>query len=845
MDISLFDLSNIVSGGANIGLKEHFRCVPEIIAFSNNHFYNNKLRPLKQINSNRLQPKIAEFIENSFVEKQVVKKEIEAIKEYLQQLISNPQYKDKTIGVVSLGLVKHTIALKSILEDFKRETIEHHKLVVEDATKFQGDERDVMIVSLGVATDFDSQKAPRAIISDMAEKRKINVALSRAKEQMILFHSVQYDDLNTNDFRNEIIKFFYEPYKEIPNLIIENTNIERNRHNVPEPFDSWFEVDIAQSLIEKGYPKIEPQFKVKENEIFYNHKLNEEGYVNFKLDLVVHNNGKRVAIECDGDPFHTLPEDVAYDIERQEFLERVGWKVYRILYSDFKRNPTEEIDKMVEFIEQNTKKDECQKQPQNKSIETNEINGSQESINDITKPSEITRENIDKPYTDKIEEETEQLTITDISEEETEEKKQEIISQKDNIIAYFNLSEKGDYIIQKTENKNYKWSKPIKEKHRNGFLLQCYTNGCVNKIGTKSLLNKKYDKEYQNGRNVDSELLYLEFIEKDELLSIVILKEKQELLKIHNTDKISIHQDLHSKGNKLVYDNGYTELKYKVLPIEKAFHFSKLIFDNFTAKGKETNNAYYKKEWSYLSTYFPYLNKKKVEDTQTSLFEPQNPIKQTDIKRHKSYIDRLEEETTSHKKDTPEIIDDDKIIAYFNLSNNGSYKIQQITDRKKWTWHKSIHHKHREGFLLMCYDNGYVSKIPVQQLLDKTLNQEYHNGKNPNAQLVYIRFISKEEILGITIHKNGQKFFKGHKTDSIPIQENLDSLGHKIIYGKFKHCNYKILPINIEKDIARVIFSSFEEEGKSTNRENFNKEWIIIEKFIKKFRDKNRRRVHF
>ncbi len=48
---------------------------------------------------------------------------------------------------------------------------------------------------------------------------------------------------------------------------------------------------------------------------------------------------------------------MAYDIERQEFLERVGWKVYRVLYSAFKRSPQEETQKIIDFIEKNTKKD--------------------------------------------------------------------------------------------------------------------------------------------------------------------------------------------------------------------------------------------------------------------------------------------------------------------------------------------------------------------------------------------------------------------------------------------------------------------------------------------------------
>lgn len=389
-DNSLFSLSKMIAGTANLELKEHFRCVPELIEFSKANFYNNSLRPLKQINGNRLQPKIPIFVENAFTEDKIVYREIEIIKNFLKNILIDEKYLNKTIGVVSLGLTKHTEKLKDIKEDlaneFGKEKIDRHKLIIEDSPKFQGDERDVMLVSLGVALDYQKLNSnenakPRAIISDQDEFKKINVALSRAKEQMILFHSVKSENLNPQDFRNKILNFFYEETKLIKELVLDDYKIERNLYNIPKPFDSWFEFDIAKDLITNGFTLIEPQFEVKSQERYYNHKTNQEHYVNFKLDLVVHNNGKRVAIECDGDPYHSLPEDVAYDIERQEFLERVGWKVYRILYSSYKRNRSSEIEKLIDFINRNTKKDEI-KEPlttfQSIQIEVNEENSAKE-----------------------------------------------------------------------------------------------------------------------------------------------------------------------------------------------------------------------------------------------------------------------------------------------------------------------------------------------------------------------------------------------------------------------------------------------------------------------------------
>lgn len=488
-DNSLFTLSKMIAGTANLELKEHFRCVPELIEFSKFNFYNNSLRPLKQINGNRLQPKVPVYIDNAFSEEQIVYKEIEQIKFYLKDILTDERYSNKTIGVVSLGTTKHTEKLKDIKEElaneFGKDKIDKHKLIIEDSPKFQGDERDVMLVSLGVALDFEKlnkneNAKPRAIIQENGDdSRKINVALSRAKEQMILFHSVKSEHLSSKDFRNRILNFFYEEVKPIEELKLDSNNETRNLHNIPNPFDSWFEYDIASELIENGYNYILPQFKVKENETYYNHKTNKQSYINFKLDLVVHNNGKRVAIECDGDPFHSLPEDVAYDIERQEFLERVGWKVYRILYSSYKRNPSDEIEKLINFIAKNTKKDDIKlfiPTKQENIVEEIIIEKFEKNVFEQEEENSLNESilNSKKSYQHK--------SFIDLIENEIIETKNETfnLDQRNN----FNVIENGDiyYDVNNIpENSNVIYQSEIKD-FENGFLILGYENGNIAKF---------------------------------------------------------------------------------------------------------------------------------------------------------------------------------------------------------------------------------------------------------------------------------------------------------------------------------------------------------------------------
>lgn len=362
-DASLFSLSQMVAGTTNQMLKEHFRCVPDLIDFSNKHYYEGKIIPLKVLSANRLKPKIVRFVSGGTKRNNVVSKEVEVIKSELIKMLSMSEYESKSIGIVSLGSTMHTNSLKTILENISQKKLEKHNIIIDNPSEFQGDERDVIIVSLGEALSLEKDvlKKPTSIVDNISNNltpklRGINVGLSRAKEQMILVYSVTQDDLKENDFRRKIITFFNEKYNPVkafilpPDLVVSQRMIE----NRPKPFDSWFEYDVAKALIDNGYNNLIPQYEVKSKELFNNPKTGETTYIHFKIDIVVYHNGTPVAIECDGDIYHSEIEDVAYDIERQEFLQRLGWKVHRITYSSFRIDPKKEVTSLIDFILRNT-----------------------------------------------------------------------------------------------------------------------------------------------------------------------------------------------------------------------------------------------------------------------------------------------------------------------------------------------------------------------------------------------------------------------------------------------------------------------------------------------------------
>lgn len=70
----------------------------------------------------------------------------------------------------------------------------------------------------------------------------------------------------------------------------------------------------------------------------------------FRIDLVVEGDGKRLAIECDGDRYQPL-EKLPEDMDRQSVLERMGWIFTRIRGSEFLRNPTRAMKPVFEKLE--------------------------------------------------------------------------------------------------------------------------------------------------------------------------------------------------------------------------------------------------------------------------------------------------------------------------------------------------------------------------------------------------------------------------------------------------------------------------------------------------------------
>jgi hypothetical protein len=260
IESSLFDHGKLRYGTRRITLREHFRCMPEIIRFSNDLCYSDTpLIPLRQYGPNRLPPLEHVFVSGGYREgtnnRTINRPEAEAIVARITELCDDSRYDDMSIGVVVLqGEAQAALIENQLLERLGAEEMERRRLVCGNPYSFQGDERDIMFLSLVAANN--ERIGPLTKASD---ERRFNVAASRARDRMILFHSVTCDDLSTACLRRKLLDFFEKTKPQqiagIDRDELERRAVQDNRLVVspPKPFDSWFEVDVALELLRKNF----------------------------------------------------------------------------------------------------------------------------------------------------------------------------------------------------------------------------------------------------------------------------------------------------------------------------------------------------------------------------------------------------------------------------------------------------------------------------------------------------------------------------------------------------------------------------------------------------------------
>jgi len=318
---SLYELAARVFAAEQVMLREHFRCVPPIIAYSNRTFYKNSIQPLRIPKaSERIDPPLVDiYVEGGLRDRHDCNvQEAEAIAEEIAAILKDEQHAGRTLGVVSLLGMEQAKHIDSVVRARCSATELHHrKFECGDARTFQGSERDIMFLSMVV--DLGRSKA---VSGNMFEQR-FNVAASRARDRMYLVRSVKGSDLSDKDLRLTLLSHFDKP------LVADSADAA----HLIDLCESGFERDVYTHLTKAGY-RVIPQVKSGA----------------YRIDMVVEGAGDtRLAVECDGDEYHG-PDRWQQDMNRQRVLERAGWSFWRCFASTWTLRKEEVFGELVERL---------------------------------------------------------------------------------------------------------------------------------------------------------------------------------------------------------------------------------------------------------------------------------------------------------------------------------------------------------------------------------------------------------------------------------------------------------------------------------------------------------------
>jgi very-short-patch-repair endonuclease len=319
-DKSVYDLAKVVFAGNSVMLKEHFRCVPAIIEFSNREFYSGDIKPLRVPKTNeRLDPPLMDvFVKGGFRKGDINAAEAAAIVNEVEAIVKNPSMLGRSIGIVTLlGTEQAKYINDMINQRITPGDIVKRKIAVGPPPVFQGRERDIMMVSMVLGA------GDRTASTIAAQQQRFNVAFSRARDRMYLFRSVEHNQFSEDSLSGKVLRHFRQPF---------NQDVRKVAF-LRDLCESGFEKEMFDELTQRGY-RVQPQVPCG----------------SYRIDFVVEGNeGRRLAVECDGDRFHG-PGQWSDDMARQRVLERAGWTFWRCFASSFARRRQEVLADLLSTL---------------------------------------------------------------------------------------------------------------------------------------------------------------------------------------------------------------------------------------------------------------------------------------------------------------------------------------------------------------------------------------------------------------------------------------------------------------------------------------------------------------
>ncbi|MCY3022227.1 MAG: AAA domain-containing protein [Planctomycetota bacterium] len=348
-------------------LSWHYRSqYQELIDFSNHAYYDGTLHIAANLERDSARPPICWLQEKGCWDdrKNLVeaKKAVDLLHE---QLRLGRDEGDRTVGIITFNASQQE-AVKDEIERRRQADADFTELLtlaenpksgkiddrpfVKNIENVQGDERDVIIFSVGYALDrsgvLRKQFGPLSIEGG---ENRLNVAVTRARKAVFVICSFDPDTLAVETSKNIGPKRFKQ-FLQYARAISQrdalcrikvlgelNPAVERKSTPAQKSFDSPFEEEVYEALTTAGYT-VETQW----------------GVGGYRLDLAVVDPRDPhrfcLGVECDGATYHSGRSVRERDIARQRFLESRGWKIARVWSRNWWLNRDQELHRLRSLL---------------------------------------------------------------------------------------------------------------------------------------------------------------------------------------------------------------------------------------------------------------------------------------------------------------------------------------------------------------------------------------------------------------------------------------------------------------------------------------------------------------
>ena len=343
----------------SILLNFHYRSkYEELIAFSNYAFYGGRLYVSPNVVT-PARPPIEVFKVDGLWEDKSNMAEAQKIVQLLKEFFSQRK-NGETVGIITFNASQRDLINdvldeecandpgfgKVVADEMKRfDNGEDVGLFIKNIESVQGDERDVIMFSIGYAKNSEGKLMQRfGWLNNRGGENRLNVAISRAKKKIFIVTSFDPEDLQVDETKNEgprILKKYLQyaraisdGERELADSILHSFGDDRWR--TAEEFDSGRIADrVFNALTRKGYT-------VERN----------VGIGGYQIDLAVKQNDRYIlGIECDSRLYELSSSTRERDYHRQKYLESRGWKIHRVWTPGMWKDPEKEISRIIQAIE--------------------------------------------------------------------------------------------------------------------------------------------------------------------------------------------------------------------------------------------------------------------------------------------------------------------------------------------------------------------------------------------------------------------------------------------------------------------------------------------------------------